>query len=330
LRQRVERAFARVIDVAGINDAEAAAMIRRLEIDIAVDLMGYTNGSRTSILALRPVPIQVNYLGYPATMGADFIDYIIADSTTIPKDDFAFYSEKVVWLPDTFQVNDRKRAIADATPSRHDCGLPEGGFVFCCFNNSYKIRPAEFDIWMRLLKSIDGSVLWLREQHPSTTANLQREAERCGVAAGRLIFAPRAQGMADHLARLRLADLFLDTLPYNAHTTASDALWAGLPVLTCRGATFAGRVAASVLQAVGLPELIASSPAEYEEQALRLARDPVALAALKSKLLRNRDTYPLFDTDRFTRHIEAAYRAMYERLQRGEPPRPIAIDAVDG
>jgi protein O-GlcNAc transferase len=298
-----------------------------MEIDIAVDLKGFTQDARPGILALRPSPVQVNYLGYPGTMGAPYIDYLIADRCIVPDGHKRFYSEKIVHLPDSYQCNDRKRVIADRTPARADEGLPEMGFVFCSFNGSFKITPEMFDIWMRLLKAAEGSVLWLLDDNPASVRNLKRQAEARGVSAQRLVFAPRRR-LEDHLARHRLADLFLDALPCNAHTTASDALWAGLPVLTCTGETFAGRVAASLLSAVGLPELITESLASYEALAMRLARDPAALSAVKANLAEQRDVAPLFDTMRFTRNLESAYLTMWERAQSGMPAESFAVAAA--
>ncbi len=324
MRTRLEAAFDRFIDIRPKSDREVAAMMRALEVDIAVDLNGFTADARTGIFALRPAPIQVNYLGYPGTMGADYIDYILADRWVIPEADQQHYAEKIVYLPDTYQVNDRKRRIGERTPARAALGLPETGFVFCSFNNNYKITPFMFDIWMRLLHQVEGSVLWLLEGNAAVVRNLRREAEKRRVAPDRLVFAPRMK-LEDHLARHRRADLFLDTLPYNAHTTASDALWAGLPLVTCLGSTFAGRVAASLLDAVGLPELIARSLEDYEALALALANDRTRLASLKSRLAQNRETFPLFDTDRFRRHIENAYATMWQRHQRGEPPAGFAV-----
>jgi protein O-GlcNAc transferase len=268
---------------------------------------------------MRPAPIQVNYLGFPGTIGAGFIDYIVADQTLIPQDQQHCYAEKVVWLPDSYQVNDHRRAIADTVPARADLGLPDTGFVFCCFNDNYKITPSVFSVWMRILLAVEHGVLWLFEDNPTAASNLRREAAARGVAPERLVFARRLPS-AEHLARHRCADLFLDTLPYGAHTTASDALWTGLPVLTCLGDTFAGRVGASLLNAVRLPELVTTTPDAYEKLAIELARDPARLAALKAKLAGNRLTTPLFDTARFTRHIEAAYTAMMERHRAGLPP----------
>jgi predicted O-linked N-acetylglucosamine transferase (SPINDLY family) len=325
VRRRLQAAFEHFIDVGGSGDQEIAALMRRAEIDIAVDLMGFTKDHRLGVLARRAAPIQVNYLGYPGTMGAPYMDYILADGTVIPEDHDAFYAERVVRLPKTYQVNDNRRAISQRTPTRAECGLPQSGFVFCCFNNPQKITPEIFDIWMRLLRATEGSVLWLISGNPKVAANLRAEADKRGVAPERLIFAPKA-GVADHLARHRLADLCLDTLPYNAHTTASDALWAGLPVLTCLGETFAGRVAASLLKAIGLDELITHTLAEYEALALRLARDPAYLAALKDRLIRHRDTFPLFDTQSATRHIETAYQIMADIARRREKPRSFNVE----
>lgn len=325
MRRRIEAAFDVFIDGSAKPDAELAELLCRSEIEIAVNLNGYFGIERTGVFALRPSPIQVNYLGFPGTMGADYMDYIIADRRVIPGDSHSFYSEKVVYLPDSYQVNDSKKSINESTPTRAAVGLPESGFVFCCFNNNHKITPDMFGIWMQLLQQVDGSVLWLLEGNPEAKGNLRREAEARGIAAERIVFAPRLT-LSDHLARHRLADLFLDTLPHNAHTTASDALWAGLPVLTCVGPTFASRVAASLLDAVGLSELITHAIDEYETQALQLARNPPLLAALKDKLARNRGTSPLYDTNRYRRHIEAAYTVMWERYQRGEGPASFSVE----
>ncbi len=291
-------------------------MLRESEIDIAVDLKGFTANSRTGILALRPAPVQVNYLGYPGTMGAPYIDYVIADRHVIPPDHDIHYTEKVVRLPDAYQVNDATRRIAEPAPTRAEAGLPEAGFVFCCFNSNYKITPEIFAVWMRLLERVTGSVLWLLEGSPLASENLRAEAKRRGVAPDRLIFAPMVPADV-HLARHRLADLFLDTRPVNAHTTASDALWAGLPLVTCIDDAFAGRVAASLLHAVGLPELAARDLEHYEAIALRVATTPSLRSELRARLAQNRSTHPLFDTDRYRRHLEAAYEAMWERSQAG-------------
>jgi len=329
MRSRLKSAVDRFVDVRDRGDPEVSALLRELEIDVAVDLQGFTLNCRPGIFANRAAPVQVNYLGYPGTMGADYMDYIVADRHVIPPEDAAAYSEKIVWLPDSYQVNDRKRRIAGRTPSRAELGLPQDAFVYCCFNNNYKIAPYVFDVWMRILRGTERSVLWLLEDNPVATGNLRREAEARGVAADRLVFAPRMR-TEEHLARQRRADLFLDTRPYNAHVTASDALWAGLPVLTCRGSTFAGRVATSLLNAAGVPELVTTSWDEYQRLALRLAADRDLLAAMKERLARNRDTCPLFDTDRFRRHIESAYATMHERARRGEAPASFAVAPVDG
>jgi protein O-GlcNAc transferase len=288
-------------------------------------LNGYSGVKRPGIFARRAAPIQVNYLGYPGTMGAPFIDYIIADRMTIPEENRIHYAEKVVYLPHSYMPNDSKRPIAERTPSRGEAGLPQTGFVFACHNAAHKIGPEMFDVWMRLLHQVEGSVLWLRANNHAATANLRSAANARGVAQERLVFAPRMPSTADHLARLRLADLFLDTLPYNAHATACDALWAGLPVLTCTGNSFPARVAASVLHAIGIPELVTSSLAEYEQLALALAQDPARLAAIKTKLAANRDSAPLFDTARFTRNLESAYISMVERQQASLPPENFAV-----
>jgi protein O-GlcNAc transferase len=324
MRRRIEAAFDRFIDAEALSDAEIAAIIREMEIDIAIDLNGQAGGARPGILAHRPAPVRTSYLGNCGTMGVPFIDYILADQIVIPGNQVCHYTEKVVYLPNSYQCNDSRRAVARPTTSRADVELPEIGFVFCCFNNNYKIGPEVFDVWMRLLKACPGSVLWLLADNPYAVLNLRREAAARGVARERLIFAPRVS-RDDHLARHCLADLFLDTLPVNAHATASDALWTGLPLLTCMGNTFAGRVAASLLQAIGLSELVTSSLAEYEVVALALARDPAALARVRTKLVSNRSTTPLFDTARITRNLEAAYTAMWERTRRGEPPESFIV-----
>jgi protein O-GlcNAc transferase len=329
LRERLRGSFERFVDAHMLSDRKVAQLIRDLEIDIAVDLNGHTDGARPDVFAHKPAPVQVNYLGYAGTLGQDYCDYIIADRFVIPEDSRADYAEQVVYLPDTFMVNDRERKISAHRPSRTEAGLPEEGFVFCCFNNNYKITPDVFDVWMRLLRQIEGSLLWLTTSNASAPINLRREAEKRGVSGERLVFAPTTALNEDHLARASLADLFLDTLYYNAHATAADALWTGVPVLTCAGQTFASRVAGSLLNAVGLPELITHSLPDYEALALRLARDPERLAALRQRLARNRVAFPLFDTDRFTRHIEVAYATMWERAERGEPPQAFAVGPIE-
>jgi predicted O-linked N-acetylglucosamine transferase (SPINDLY family) len=328
VRKRLQRSFRRFVDVTGKRDVAVAQMLRADEVDIAVDLKGYSNNCRPGIFAHRAVPIQVNYLGFPGTTGADYVDYILADASVIPAGNEAFFSERAVRLPDAYQVNDATRAIAERTPTRAEAGLPDVGFVFCSFNNNYKITPDVFDVWMRLLGAAPGSVLWLLDDNPAASRNLRQEAARRGVAPERLVFAPRLPH-AEHLARHRLADLFLDTLPCNAHTTASDALWVGLPVVTCTGDAFASRVAASLLRAVGLPELVTGSLEAYEALATTLTTGRAMLADVKTRLARNRSPYPLFDTERFRRHIEAAYETMWERCQRGEPPSGFTVQSID-
>jgi len=308
MRARLLQAFDRFHDARQQSDREVAALLREWETDIAIDLGGYTSGARPWVLAHRPAPAQVKYMGFPGTSGSGFIDYMIADDLVVPDDQRGFFSEKIVALPDTLWVTDTRRSIAQ-TPSRAEAGLPEQGFVFCCFNHNWKITPPIFDIWMRLLKDVEGSVLWLLEGNASIRGNLCREAEARGVAQNRLVFAGRTSSDR-HLARQKLADLFLDTLPYNAHTTASDALWVGLPVITVPGRSFPARVAASILQAADLPELIARDLQHYEALALELARKPEALAAIRAKLSASRDGMRLFDTARFTRNLEAAYARM--------------------
>ncbi|HLJ20044.1 MAG TPA: tetratricopeptide repeat protein, partial [Stellaceae bacterium] len=326
-RKRLRKTFDRFVDVNEMSDLALARQIRELGIDIAIDVNGYGPDCRPRALAYRPAPLQVNYVGYPATMGAEFIDYIIADPFVVPTDRQPFFVEKLVHLPDCYQPNVRKRPIASRTPSRAECGLPDQGFVFACFNNSYKITPEFFDIWMRLVQKTPGSVLWLLQDNNKAPVNLRQEAQARGVAPERLVFAARLP-QPEHLARHRLADLFLDTLPYNAHATASDALWTGLPLLTCAGDGFAARVAGSCLKAAGLPELVTETLADYETLAERLAAEPERLREIRSKLERNRATAPLFDTDRYRRHLEWAYREMWDLHQRGEPPRPIVVPPV--
>lgn len=324
MRARVTAAFDQFLDVRDRSDDEVASLARSLNIDIAIDLKGYTQDSRPGIFACRAAPVQAAYIGYPGPMAADYMDYVIADDTVIPGDAEEDYSEQVVRLPYSYQVNDRKRVIADRAFSRAELGLPEQGFVFCCFNHSFKILPDTFAIWMRILKAVPRSVLWLLEDYAPAAINLRRHAAGHGVEPERLVFAKRMP-LSDHLARLRVADLFLDTLPYNAHTTASDALWAGVPMLTRAGEAFAGRVAASLLKAMGMPELITSTAADYEERAITLASDPEGLARIKVKLASNRLTTPLFDTALFTRHLETAYERMLAHYHAGLPPEHISI-----
>ena len=314
MQTRLEQAFDQFIDASAMSDIEIAKLSRELRIDIAIDLKGFTQNCRTGIFAYRAAPIQVNYLGYPGTMAAEYMDYLIADKVLIPEQSQGAYSEKIAYLPHSYQVNDRQRVISDKVFTRAELGLPEQGFVFCSFNNNYKILPATFESWMRILKAVEGSVLWLYEDNPVAAEHLKKEALREGVDSARIIFATKMP-LAEHLARHRLGDVFLDTLPYNAHTTASDALWAGLPVLTLIGQSFASRVAASLLTAIGLPELITTSPQDYEALAIELAKNPEKLNVLKAKLVNNRLTTPLFDTPQFTKDLEQAYVQMYERYQ---------------
>lgn len=326
MRKRIRAAFDRFVDVSAKSDVEVAAMARKMGVDIAVDLKGFTQGARPGIFAARAAPIQVSYLGYPGTMGASYMDYLIADSTLIPAENRQNFTEKIVYLPYSYQVNDSQRKIADRQFSREEVGLPEKGFVFCCFNNNYKILPDTFGIWMRILRQVEGSVLWLFEDTPDVVRHLRREALRAGVAEERIIFAKR-MALPEHLARHQLADLFLDTFPYNAHTTASDALWAGLPVLTRLGDAFAGRVAASLLNAVGLPELVTTSKDEYERLALRLATEEGLLSSIKDKLAANRLRSPLFNIDTFARHVETAYERMYKIGLERKTPEDIYVQS---
>jgi protein O-GlcNAc transferase len=329
MRQRVKASFEHFVEARNRTDDDVCQLIKDSEIDILVDLMGFTADSRTNIFARRPAPIQVNYLGYPGTMGAPFIDYILADRIVIPDGERGFYSEQVVYLPNTFMPGDRQRRAADKLPTRAELGLPERSFVFCCFNNGYKITPDVFDVWMHILGQTEGSVLWLFAENPTAERNLRKEAVARGVDAGRLIAAPRVS-FAEHQARLHLADLFLDTSPYSAGATASDALWAGLPVLTRMGQTLVGRMAASLLTAIGMPELVTASAQDYESLACALAAQPERFAEIKRKLAANRLTMPLFDTATFTKHIEAAYTTMWGRDQRGDLPQGFAVSSEDG
>ena len=325
MRQRLSASFDRFLDVSNQSDQDIATLAQSLEIDIAINLKGFTSGLRMGIFALHPAPIQVNYLGCPGTMGAPYMDYLIADSTLIPAEQLKHYSEKIAFLPDSYQVNDSHRNISERQFTRSEVGLPEDGFVFCCFNSDYKITPTVFDIWMQLLNQVEGSVLWLLEGNALVGQNLRSEAVKRGIAPERIVFS-RRMDLPDHLARHRLADLFLDTFYCNAHTTASDALWTGLPVLTYLGDTFAGRVAASLLNAIGLPELITHSHEEYKTLALRLATTPEELAAIKQKLALNRDTHPLFNTALFTRNIESAFTRMWRRHQDSLLPEHIYVE----
>jgi predicted O-linked N-acetylglucosamine transferase (SPINDLY family) len=314
VQARIKAAADAFHDVSATTDPQVAALLHELKIDIAVDLMAHTQHARPAILAHRPAPVQVNYLGYPATMGGTFTDYIIADPIVLPMDQQPYYSEQIVHLPHSYQANDSRRPISEWKPTRAELGLPEKGFVFCCFNNTWKMTREIFEIWMRLLQAVPGSVLWLYRDHPEAARNLKAAAGARGVDPDRIVFAGPVK-LEDHLARHRAADLFLDTLPYNAHTTCSDTLWAGLPIVTCKGDTFAGRVAASLLTSVGLPELITETLEDYEALALALANDPRRLKKIRAKLAAQRDTSALFDTKTFTRDLEAIYQRMWQTWQ---------------
>jgi protein O-GlcNAc transferase len=325
MRDRLIGAVDQFHDVRSSSDREAAELIRDANVDIAVDITGYTHDARPGILSFRPAPVQVNYLGFPATTGSPFVDYIIADKTVLPLDEARFYTEKIVHLPDCYMPTDSTRQIADHTPSRLEAGLPEQGFVFCCFNSTYKITAPLFKIWMRLLQAKQGSVLWLSQAITPVTNNLLSAAKANGVDPARLVFAPKVPRPEDHLARYRLADLFVDTLPFNAHSTAADVLWAGLPLLTCQGTSFCGRVAASLLLAVGLPDFVTTDLADYEAMARKLADDPSLLQGYRARLNQNRNSSPLFDNARFRSNLEAAYTTMWGRHRQGEAPQGFAV-----
>jgi len=318
MRARLVSAFDHFIDVRLQSDKDVAQLSRELDIDIAIDLKGYTTGARPRIFSYRAAPIQASYLGYPGTLGASYIDYLIADQILIPPESQAYYSEKIAYLPNSYQVNDRKRAISSRRFSMQELGLPEEGFVFCCFNNNFKITPDMLDTWVRILNAVEGSVLWLFEDNAAAGRNLREQVVLKGLDPSRLVFAPR-MNLPDHLARHEAADLFLDTLPCNAHTTASDALWAGLPLITCKGQAFASRVAASLLHAIKLPELVTTNIKDYEDLAVELAHNPIKLKQLKDKLAANRLTTPLFDTELFASNLQSCYASMLERHQSDLP-----------
>jgi predicted O-linked N-acetylglucosamine transferase (SPINDLY family) len=324
MRNRISKSFTKFIDVSNMSDHEVALLSRSMEIDIAVDLKGYTKDNRAGIFALRCAPIQVSYLGYPGSTGANYIDYIIADETVIPEKMQIYYTEKIIYLPHCYQVNDSKRTISSRLYSKKDFGLPDNEFIFCCFNNSFKILPATFNIWMNILKTVEKSVLWLIDDNPTSTNNLKKEALYRGISDSRLIFSKRIN-LDDHLARHKLADLFLDTLPYNAHTTSSDALWAGLPVLTCMGNSFASRVAGSLLNALELPELITNTFHEYEQTAIELASNSEKLKSIKVRLNTNRLTTPLFDTTLFVKYFESAFLEIYQIQLESSIPKNIYL-----
>jgi protein O-GlcNAc transferase len=324
-RKRLEGAFDAFLDVGGSSDEDIAAQVVKLGIDIAVDVKGHTLGARPRIFAMRPAPIQVSFLAYPGTMGTDFIDYLVADRHVIPDPERPHYSEQVIYLPDSYQVNDGTRTGA-RQPTRREAGLPDSGFVFCCFNSIYKVTPTVFDAWMRALAAVPGSVLWLLASSAVAARNLRLRAVKCGIDPRRLIFAPRVEP-AHHWARNALADLSLDTHPCNAHTTASDALWSGVPIITQAGSTFTSRVATSLLHAVGLGHLSVASLDAYERLAIRLATDPGELRRLKEHLLAVRGTSSLFDPAAYAKRLEAAYVEIWARNQRGENPSPVTVDA---
>lgn len=324
-RRRIE-AVCEMVPIRGLSDLEAARRVRACGIDVLVNLNGYFGLQRNGVFSLRAAPVQVNYLGFPGTVGASYLDYLVADATVVPPEDHAHYAERIVTLPGCYQPNDRTRVVATEPATRHDAGLPHDAFVFCCMNNVYKILPEVFDVWMRLLRQVSGSVLLLYGDKPEQQANLRHEAQERGVAPDRLLFAPPWRH-ENHLRRLQLCDLFLDTWPYNAHTTGSDALWAGLPVLTCTGRSFASRVGASLLQAVGLPELVTHDLPSYEALALKLATEPGLLHGLRARLAREARTSALYDTPRKTRHLEAAFQVMVDRARAGLAPAAFAVPA---
>ena len=327
MRTRLEAAFDRMIPISGLNDTAAAQAVLDEKIDVLVNLNGYYGSPRNDVFARRPAPVQVNFLGFPGTLGAPYMDYIIADRTVIPEDERRFYDEQVVWLPDSYQVNDDRRPLPQPAADRAAHGLPKDGFVFCYFNHAYKLNPETFSVWMGILSQVDGSVLWLLDGVEPFQDNIRREAKARGMDPARIVFAPVLDHQ-EHLARLPLGDLFLDGLPYNAHTTASDALWMGLPVLTRLGTSFPGRVAASVLDAAGLPELVTRTTEDFQAEAVALATDPGRLAALRDKLAANRSSAPLFDTALYARQLEAVYEVMINTWRAGRPPTPISVPPV--
>jgi predicted O-linked N-acetylglucosamine transferase (SPINDLY family) len=325
IRERLEAAFERFIDAGDKTDQDIAELVRRSEIDIAVDLTGHTQHSRFGVFARRSAPIQVNYLGYLGTLGAKFIDYVIADKIALPFDQQSHFDERIIHLPDCFLATDDCLEIASWDPSRQEAGLPANGFVFSCFNASYKLTRPVFEVWMRVLRAVPDSVLWLVQSNDQMSANLRSEAERLRVDPARLVFASHLP-LPQHLARQHLAGLFLDTVPYNAGATGVAALWSGVPVLTVCGETFVGRMAASMLHGIGLPELVAHNLDDYEALAVKLAREPVLLAGLRRRLEENKRRMPLFDTDRFRRHLEQAYRTMVKIQRSGGSPRSFSVE----
>ncbi len=324
IRRRFEASFDRFEDIIDTSFEDSARRIHADGVDILVDLKGYTQNARTEISALRPAPIQVSYLGFPGTMGASFLDYIVVDPFVVPPESAPHLSEQPIYLPDRYFPTDSKRPIAEDAPTRAERGLPENGFVFCAFNNSYKINPPIFDLWMRLLTQVPGSVLWLLAWNPHVKENLRKEAQVRGIDPARLVFADKRPN-AEYLAQYRIADLFLDTIHYNGHTTVTDALWAGCPAVTCAGETIASRVAGTLLNAMGLPELVTHTLDDYEALALKLAQHPQPLAEIRTTVQNNRLSAPLFDTPRFTRQLEAAYTAIYENWLTGKSPAPVRV-----
>jgi len=324
MRKRVSTAFDKFYDLRLKTEEEIVKFSRELKIDIAIDLMCFTKYHKFGIFVKKCAPIQVNYLGYPGTSGTNYLDYIIADKILIPKDSQKYYSEKIVYLPDTYQANDSTKKISDRIFTREELGLPKDAFVFCCFNNNYKITPQVFDVWMRLLERVENSVLWILSEDINISKNLKNETTKRGIDFNRIVFAERIK-MNEHLARQKVADLFIDTFPYTGHTTASDALWVGLPVLTRIGKSFASRVSASLLNAIDLSELVTSSEKEYEDLAVEIAKNPTKLKEIKNKLKNNRSSKPLFNTQIFTRNIEKAYSLMYERYLKNLPLDNIEI-----
>ena len=323
-RARIADSFTQKFDITKLPTSTACELINKNEIDILVNLNGYFGESRQDIFSSKPSPISVNYLGFPGTIGSKCIDYIVADKIVIPEQSKGFYAEKIVYLPFSYQANDNKKKLSTKPVSRNGSNLPAEGFIYCCFNNNYKITPPIFMAWMRILSKSNNSYLWLLADNGSAKQNLQREAKTQGIDPARLLFAERV-GLDEHISRHQLADLFLDTLPYGAHTTASDALWGGVPLLTVKGNTFPGRVGASLLEAVGLPEMITHSVEEYEAKAIFLANNPLDLAAVRTKLSANRLTKPLFDTKLFTEHLELGFSMMYDRYRAGLPPDHIEV-----
>jgi len=327
MRKRLEKSFDNFLDVKHLSDLDIAHLSRQHEIDIAIDLGGHTQDSRPQIFAERVAPIQINYLGYPGTWGGEYMDYFIADKVAITSDNMQHFSEKIIFLPSCFQVNSRFRPIELSNSSKVDHGVPEGNFVFCCFNNIWKLTPEVFKTWVRILKETEDSILWLQNGGRTAQNNLTKEFELAGIRIDRVVFAERLPSLQDHLTRYKLADLFLDTFPYGAHTTASDSLWAGLPILTHAGKSFATRVAASLLNNIGIPELIARTQEEYFSLAVELAKNPEKLAPIRAKFERNRMNIPLFNTRIFAQHIESAYQAAYDRYHLGLPPDHICVDS---